>query len=169
MTSIIHAETPLQVNQARVLFQDYAASLDFDLCFQDFNEELRNLPGAYARPQGCLLLAQENDTVIGCVAMRPLEETVCEMKRMYVIPRFRGRGVGRLLANAVIAEAKQYGYQRMCLDTVSSMATAKALYKSLGFRQIPPYCHNPIPGAIYFELNLTRISHEQCQKDKKNL
>ncbi|NIQ39659.1 MAG: GNAT family N-acetyltransferase [Proteobacteria bacterium] len=146
------------IKEARGLFQEYAESLDFDLCFQNFDEELEKLPEQYARPDGCLLLAREHGETIGCVALRPLEPGVCEMKRLYVKPYHRGSGVGRRLAEAIISEACSRGYRTMRLDTVPSMREARALYTSLGFLTIPPYRHNPIPGALYFELDLTIAS-----------
>ena len=148
------ARTPAQVGEARRLFEAYAASLDFELCFQDFDRELASLPGDYAEPAGRLLLAERDGRALGCVALRPLEAGVCEMKRLYLEPAQRGTGLGRMLAKAVIDEARAVGYGRLRLDTVPSMAAAIALYRELGFREIPPYRENPVPGAMYLELAL---------------
>jgi ribosomal protein S18 acetylase RimI-like enzyme len=148
--------TPADLEEAQRLFQEYAASLDFNLCFQGFDAELRGLPGDYAPPRGSLLLAVESpsDNVLGCVALRPLEATVSEMKRLYVRPAGRGLGVGRRLAEAILAEARVRGYERMRLDTVPSMGRAIALYEALGFRDIAPYRANPVPGVRYMEIVL---------------
>jgi ribosomal protein S18 acetylase RimI-like enzyme len=158
MMKIIHAETKEEVEQAKALLEEYAASLDFDLVFQNFQEELARLPGDYAAPHGCLLLAWHGDQVAGCVALRKIEGDICEMKRLYARPAFRDLGIGRLLARAVIAEAKERGYSRMRLDTVPAMKEAGALYESLGFRKISPYRHNPIPGAAFMELILETVA-----------
>jgi ribosomal protein S18 acetylase RimI-like enzyme len=151
---IFHAETRDQLDCVRALFEEYAASLDFDLAFQDFAQELAELPGGYAPPTGRLLLAWQGDCAVGCVALRGLHDDICEMKRLYVRPAHRGAKIGLALAQAAIAEAKQIGYTCMRLDTVPSMGRAQALYRSLGFQEIGAYCHNPIPGATYLELKL---------------
>jgi putative acetyltransferase len=143
---------PLQ--QARRLFQEYAASLDVDLCFQGFDRELETLPGSYAPPAGRLLVAQQNGELAGCVALRPLEPGICEMKRLYVRPAFRGSGLGRILVDRIIGEARATGYARMRLDSLPSMIPAIALYRRLGFRDIPSYGKNPVDGAVFLELPL---------------
>ena len=154
MSKIFPAQTDEDFEIAKKLFVEYSASLDFDLDFQDFEEELANLPGDYARPEGCLLLAIYKGQSVGCVGLRKLSEGVCEMKRLYVREKFRGLGIGRALAEAVIEEARKIGYNYMRLDTVPSMDVARALYVSLGFKQTSPYRSNPIVDAVFMELRL---------------
>jgi GNAT superfamily N-acetyltransferase len=143
-----------QIGQIRGLFVEYAAALGVDLCFQNFDEELANLPGEYAPPGGRLLLARDGDEAVGCIALRPFAEDVCEMKRLYVRPGYRSSGTGRRLVEAVIAAAKELGYRRLRLDTLPQMAAARRLYRELGFRPIPPYRYNPVEGTEYLELIL---------------
>ena len=149
------AESQAQLAQARELFFEYAQSLGFSLCFQNFDQELASLPGDYAPPEGRLLLAEYEGRLVGCVALHKLEPSICEMKRLYLRLTARGKGLGRILANRIIAEARQIGYQRMRLDTVEPvMKDAVAMYRKLGFKEIAPYCPNPISGALYMELQL---------------
>ena len=149
------AESPAQIAQTRELFLEYADSLAFSLCFQSFDQELAGLPGDYAPPDGRLLLAEYRDQLAGCVALHKLESGICEMKRLYLRPQLRGRGVGRALAETVIAEARAIGYRKMRLDTVEPvMPNAVAMYRRLGFVEIEPYRANPIAGALYMELTL---------------
>ena len=153
--SFIQAESPGHITQARELFLEYAQSLGFSLCFQNFDQELAGLPGDYAPPEGRLLLAEYEGHVAGCVALHRLEERICEMKRLYLRPQLRGKGIGRALADRIIAEARQIGYQRMRLDTVEPvMKDAVEMYRKIGFREIAPYRANPIAGALYMELQL---------------
>ena len=154
MPTLCQAETPEDVETARLLFKEYAASLGFDLCFQGFDRELAGLPGDYAPPDGRLLLLIEDGRAVGCVALRKLGPDACEMKRLYVRPEFRGRSLGRELTEAIIREARGIGYARLKLDTVPSMAAAITLYRVLGFREVAPYRPNPVPGALCFELRL---------------
>jgi putative acetyltransferase len=147
------AEGP-DLETIRRLFLEYAASLDFSLCFQSFEAELASLPGDYAPPGGCLYLALVDDVPAGCVGLHELEPAICEMKRLYVRPEFRGLGLGRKLAIAAILAAHVIGYNRMRLDTLKSMVEAHALYRALGFYDIDPYRPNPLPDAVYMELIL---------------
>lgn len=152
---IIQASSEQHYTQARELFQQYAASLGISLCFQNFNQEVAGLPGAYAPPKGRLFLALEEQEAVGCVALRNLGDGTCEMKRLFIRSRFRGQKIGRRLALAAIDEARRIGYQRMRLDTLPVMEEAIALYRSLGFRVIEPYTHNPVPGALFMEVRLS--------------
>lgn len=152
---LVQAASPEQIEEARRLFLEYAESLSFSLCFQSFDEELKNLPGAYAPPAGRLLLARQQSQTAGCIALRLLEPTICEMKRLYVRPVYRGKGVGQMLVDGIIDEARRIGYERMRLDTVGpTMQEAVALYRRRGFREIEPYRANPNAGVIYLELLL---------------
>jgi ribosomal protein S18 acetylase RimI-like enzyme len=150
----IQANVGAEIELSRSLFVEYAEGLGVDLAFQHFAEELALLPGAYAPPAGCLLLAEYCGQPAGCVALRQIEGEVCEMKRLYVRPGFRAKGIGRAMAVAAIERARGIGYARMRLDTLPSMNAAMALYRSLGFVEIGSYCYNPVPGAKFMELTL---------------
>lgn len=152
--SIDEAATPADYAQGRALIEEYAAALRVDLCFQNFEDEVRHLSTVYGPPRGCLLLAREAPETIGCVAVRGVQPHLCEMKRLYVKPAHRGRAVGRRLARSAIARARALGYRAMVLDTLPGMTAASALYRSLGFREIDPYYPNPLPGVRYLGIDL---------------
>jgi putative acetyltransferase len=154
MHTLVHMSDPEEMPIVRRLFEEYAASLDIDLCFQGFDHELETLPGEYAPPEGAILVAYVGSEPAGCVALRPLEEGVCEMKRLYVKPEHRGRRIGRALAEAVIAKAREIGYAAVKLDTLQSMTEANALYRSLGFTECSPYRPNPCERPVFMELSL---------------
>jgi len=154
MTEIFHAHADDDIPLVRSLFLEYAASLGFDLCFQGFEQEVADPPGAYAPPTGRLLLARDGQALAGCVALRRIGQDVCEMKRLYVRPAYRGRGLGRILVARLIQDARQIGYARMYLDTLESMVAAIALYTSFGFRECQPYSYHPVPGTRCFDLEL---------------
>jgi GNAT superfamily N-acetyltransferase len=152
---IFPANSQQHIEQARTLFEEYAAGLGISLCFQNFDQELNSLPGKYAPPDGRLLLAVEDDELAGCIALRKLSLGVCEMKRLFVRPAFRSHGLGRVLVEAIIDEARKLGYTHMRLDTLPGlMDKAIALYRSFGFIEIGPYCENPVEGAKFMELEL---------------
>lgn len=155
---VVEATTPAQLQAAREIIREYADGLGVDLCFQNFDAELAALPGEYAPPGGALLLAFVDEQLAGCGAMRPLPDAddanACEMKRLYVRRAFRGFGLGRVLAQALLDRATQAGYSTMLLDTLDDMQTARGLYESLGFEEIPPYYYNPIPGAHYLRADV---------------
>jgi GNAT superfamily N-acetyltransferase len=152
---IFPAHTDAHVEQARTLFEEYAASLGISLCFQNFDQELQSLPGKYAPPDGRLLLAVDDDALAGCIALRKLSPGVCEMKRLFVRPAYRSHGLGRVLVEKIIDEARMLGYTHMRLDTLPGlMDKAIALYRSFGFSEIRPYCENPVTGAKFMELEL---------------
>jgi GNAT superfamily N-acetyltransferase len=138
----------------RTLLREYAASLSVSLDFQQFDDELAGLPGAYAPPAGALLIARTADDEAGCIAVRALDASTCELKRLFVRRRWRGHGLGRRLTNAALAHARAAGFLQMRLDTLPGMETAQALYEELGFREIAPYTENPVPGARFLELDL---------------
>ena len=155
MITVEPARWPDDEPVVQELFQEYAESLGFDLCFQGFDVELATLPGRYAPPSGRLLLARIEQRAVGCVALRSLDEGACERKRLDVRPEARGTGVGTILTDAIIAEARAAGYRRMRLDTIAPiMERAVSLYRRRGFVEIPPYAENPIEGALYLELTL---------------
>jgi ribosomal protein S18 acetylase RimI-like enzyme len=155
LTAFIQARSGDEVAHARELFREYEAWLGIDLCFQNFEKELAELPGKYAPPEGRLLLAVENGKVVGCVALRKIGQGICEIKRLFLRPAFRGKGLGRQLAERIIRDAREIGYERMRLDTLPpKMNDAIALYRSLGFKEIKPYYDNPVPGAKFMELDL---------------
>jgi ribosomal protein S18 acetylase RimI-like enzyme len=165
MLRIEQASTNEQIALARELFREYAKALSVDLCFQDFEREVRELPGKYGSPAGRLLLAYNNDEgtserVAGCAALRPLSAEICEMKRLYVRPEFRGSGIARALTLKLIAAAQQIGYRALRLDTLPEMRAAQELYRQLGFRDISAYCQNPVEGVRYLELDLTAYQVE---------
>ena len=151
---ILPADTPERIKLVRTLFREYAEATGACECFQGFAREIAGLPGEYAPPTGQLLLAQANDQTTGCVALRRLDDDISEMKRLYVRPEFRGRRLGRRLAEAIIAGARRIGYRAMRLDTLPSMVTACTLYQALGFRPIPRYNDTPGEGVIHLEIGL---------------
>jgi ribosomal protein S18 acetylase RimI-like enzyme len=152
--SIVPATGDTHFRIVHSLFQEYAASIGINLCFQNFDEELTTLPGKYAPPNGQLLIAYVDDQTAGCIGLRPLMGGICEMKRLYVRPAYRNQRIGQKLVERIIREARQIGYARMRLDTLSSMSAAMRLYKRFGFVEIPAYYENPEPESIYFELIL---------------
>lgn len=154
MFEIRPADPHRDIPDVRRLFREYADGVGVSLCFQGFEEEMAGLPGAYAPPGGRLLLAWDGEALAGCVALRPLGNADCEMKRLYVRPAARGRWLGRRLAERVIADARSMGCRRLCLDTLPTMTSAIALYRALGFRDIEAYAFNPVEGALFLGLDL---------------
>lgn len=153
LVKILQAQSPDDIQRVRELFEEYARWLGINLCFQNFDKELAELPGDYAPPSGRLLLAVEDDVTAGCVALRSIGAGVCEMKRLFVRPGFRGKRVGWELAQSIVKEAREIGYERIRLDTLpGKMDLAIEMYRSLGFKEIEPYYHNPVVGAAFMEL-----------------
>jgi putative acetyltransferase len=151
----VPAESPAQIAQVRELFLEYEQSLGVKLCFQNFEQEVAGLPGHYTPPDGRLLLAEYKEQLAGCVALHQWQGEICEMKRLYLRPSFRGKGLGRMIAEKIVAEARNIGYRRMRLDTIEPiMKDAVEMYRKLGFREIASYRPNPIAGAMYMELEL---------------
>jgi GNAT superfamily N-acetyltransferase len=163
MTEIHTAQFPQHVEAVRAIFREYAESLGIDLSFQNFDAELADLPGKYAAPRGRVLLAWREGEVIGSVAMRPLDETVCEMKRLYVRPVGRGQQLGTRLAEYIVQVAREVGYTKVRLDTLPTMQAAQNVYASLGFVPIPAYVFNPVEGTLFLELDLG-TAREQRQR-----
>ena len=155
---LLPALTPADLEQVHAIFLEYAQSLKVDLCFQNFDQELSHLPGEYAEPRGALLLARVNGEVAGCCALRPLDgcdySNAAEMKRLYVRPAFRGLGLGRELAEAILDAARRAAYASVLLDTLNDMEAARALYEDLGFEEVPPFYHNPHAGAHYLKVDI---------------
>lgn len=136
------------------IFREYQSDIDTDLCFQDFENELKNLPGKYSEPNGRLYLAYKGDKTVGCIALRPINNNECEMKRLYVRPQFRKEGIGKILVEKIIADAKKIGYKHIVLDTLEKMNSAIRLYKTFGFEDYKPYCFNPEKDAVFMKLDL---------------
>ena len=151
---IKQAQTKTEIEEIRGLFREYEAFLDVDLCFQSFEVELASLPGKYSRPSGDLLMGLDGGRIVGCVAIRKLDDGVCEMKRLFLRPEARGTGLGRRLAQEIIMAAKELGYSLMRLDTLDKLSEALSLYETLGFRKTESYCENPLPVVVYLELDL---------------
>lgn len=153
--NLVQAQAASDIEIVRALFREYQRFLGVDLCFQGFEEELATLPGRYAPPNGRLLLALDGAHAAGCVALRPLDEGICEMKRLFVRPAYRDRGLGRGLAAQIVNEASALGYVAMRLDTLEGLDGAMRIYESLGFRRRAPYYANPLPGVVYWERTLS--------------
>ena len=155
MTNLIPVTTPEQIETVRSLFVEYQQWLNFSLCFQGFDQELASLPGKYASPNGRIYCADVDHAIAGCIALRPMsDDGICEMKRLFVRDEFRGKGIGRMLAEQIIVDATTIGYTAMRLDTLQRMETARALYKKLGFTVVPAYYNNPMDEVVYMELKL---------------
>jgi len=154
MIQIVQAASHEQIGNVRDLFIEYAHSLNVSLCFENLDKEVNELPGVYAPPRGSLLLAADGEKIAGCVALKKVDDRVCEMKRLYVRAEFRGRGIGKRLAMQIVDEAREIGYERLRLDTLPSMKEAISLYRSLGFEEIPAYRELPVPGALFMQVKL---------------
>ena len=150
------AKTKTEIKEVRNLFREYETLLNVDLRFQSFEEELAGLPGKYSRPYGDLLIGLDGERIVGCVAIRRLEDSVCEMKRLFVRPEAQGTGLGRRLAQEIILVARELGYSLMRLDTLDRLTEAMHLYETLGFRRTDPYYENPLPDVVYWELELRK-------------
>jgi len=153
--NIIHVQTPQHIEETRRLFREYEQFLGVDLCFQGFEAELAGLPGRYGPPTGALLMALDGEHAAGCVALREIGQGICEMKRLYVRPAYRGLDLGRQLARSIIGQAISLGYSLMRLDTLDTLRQAMGLYEALGFTRTAPYYDNPLPGVVYWERALT--------------
>lgn len=154
---LVEAEDPHHFEMASILFREYAAQLGVDLGFQDFESELTQLPLMYGPPSGCLLIVMNDGTAVGCGAVRGLSDGICEMKRLYIRSDQRGTSLGRRVAERLVEKARALGYETMRLDTLVEMTPARSLYRSLGFREITAYYHNPLSNSVYMELSLTRV------------
>jgi len=153
--NIVKAQNNKEIKEVKSLFIEYAQSLNFDLCFQGFDEEINSLPGKYSQPDGIIFLAKIEEKFAGCIALRNLGEGICEMKRLYVRPQYRGFGIGKILCDKLFEKAKSIGYEKMRLDTIANqMQTAIELYKSYGFYEISAYYDNPQEGVVYMEMKL---------------
>ncbi len=151
MIEYVRVEAGDNLKKIKKLFREYEEFLGFELCFQDFENELKNLPGKYAPPEGRLIMARVDGDIAGCVALKKIAEGICEMKRLYVRPEFRGQKLGRKLAEYIISEAMEIGYDKMRLDTLQRLKPALELYRSLGFHEISAYVHNPLEDVVYME------------------
>lgn len=151
---LIEVSEKKEMLEVKQIFIEYRKDLGLDLDFQDFQEELKGLPGEYSPPEGAILLAKDNDKTVGCVALRKIDDKICEMKRLYVTPEYRGQGLGRKLALSIIEKAREKGYKKMKLDTLTTLNEANDLYRSLGFEECEPYRYNPLEDALYMELEL---------------
>jgi ribosomal protein S18 acetylase RimI-like enzyme len=152
---LIQATSNEQIETARELFNEYAAELAINMCFQNFDQELKTLPGKYTPPDGRLLIAYTDEELAGCIALRKLDDRTCEMKRLFIRPKFRGKGYGRKMIDSLIEQERDIGYERMWLDSLpGKMDAAIALYRQLGFKDIPAYYDNPLEGAVYLERTL---------------